>query len=402
MTDRISTGMMFSQSVSQMMSKQSKLSHLEQQIATGSRIVTAKDDPIGAGTAVGLDRVVAGLDQLGKNANNVQNRLGMQENALSQANDLMARAVELTIQANTPVPQGTDLKAIVSELKGIQDTLLSLANSKDGSGRYLFGGNSDADAPFLKAGGSVSYAGDQGQRQVEVAPGQLVSDALPGSEIFMRIRTGDGIVDASAATGNTGSGLLTSISRDGTDSWEGAPLQVRFTAAGEGAYEVLDDTGAVVATGIHEAGSDIVVGGVRMRLEGEPAAGDSFQITAAGSRDIFATLDTLVAALESDPQTATERTGMQNLLQSSIRDITRASENMIDARAKGGAQLAAIEDAAAARESTKVTVKTTLSTLRDLDYADAIGQYKLETAALQAAQTIFSQMQSMSLFNTIR
>ena len=40
--------------------------------------------------------------------------------------------------------------------------------------------------------------------------------------------------------------------------------------------------------------------------------------------------------------------------------------------------------------------------MRDLDYADAIGQYKLENPALQAAQTIFSQMQAMSLFNIIR
>ena len=402
MNDRISTGMMFSQSVSLMLGKQSKINHLEQQIATGSKIVSAKDDPVAAGTAVGLDRVVAGLEQLGKNANNAQNRLGLQENALAQANELMTRAVELTIQANTPVPGNTDLKAIVSELKTIQDSLLSLANSKDGSGRYLFGGSNDSDAPFLKAGGVVSYNGDQTQRQVEVAPGQLVNDALPGSEIFMRIRTGDGTVDAGAAAGNTGSGLLTSVSRDGSDAWTGGALNVRSTAAGAGAYEVLDDTGAVVATGTHASGEDIVVGGVRLRIEGVPAAGDSFGVVASSSRDIFATLDTLVAALESDPQTAADRTGMQNLLQSSMRDITRASETMIDARAKGGAQLAAIDDAASAREATAVTVKSTLSTLRDLDYADAIGQYKLENAALQAAQTIFSQMQAMSLFNSIR
>ncbi|MBD8694719.1 flagellar hook-associated protein FlgL [Stenotrophomonas sp. CFBP 13718] len=402
MNDRISTGMMFSQSVSLMLGKQSKINHLEQQIATGSKIVSAKDDPVAAGTAVGLDRVVAGLEQLGKNANNAQNRLGLQENALAQANELMTRAVELTIQANTPVPGNTDLKAIVSELKTIQDSLLSLANSKDGSGRYLFGGSNDSDAPFLKAGGVVSYNGDQTQRQVEVAPGQLVNDALPGSEIFMRIRTGDGTVDAGAAVGNTGSGLLTSVSRDGSDAWTGGALNVHFTAAGAGAYEVLDDAGAVVATGTHASGEDIVVGGVRLRIEGVPAAGDSFGVVASSSRDIFATLDTLVAALESDPQTAADRTGMQNLLQSSMRDITRASETMIDARAKGGAQLAAIDDAASAREATAVTVKSTLSTLRDLDYADAIGQYKLENAALQAAQTIFSQMQAMSLFNSIR
>lgn len=370
MSSRISTGMMFNQSVSLMLAKQSKISHLEQQIATGSKITSAKDDPVAAGTAVGLDRVVAGLEQLGKNANSVQNRLGLQENALAQVNELMSRAVELSIQANSPVPKASDLKAIVSELKTIQESLLSLANSRDGSGRYLFGGSNDADAPFQRSGGTVTYSGDQNQRQVEVAPGQLVSDALPGSEIFMRIPTGDGRVDASAAAGNTGSGLLTSVSRDGS--------------------------------GTHKPGEDIVVGGVRMRIEGKPAAGDQFNVSDAGSRDIFSTLDKLVAALETDPSTESQRTALQNTLQSSIRDLNRASETMIDARAKGGAQLAAIDTAASAREATAVTVKSTLSTMRDLDYADAIGQYKLETAALQAAQTIFSQMQAMSLFNKIR
>ena len=53
------------------------------------------------------------------------------------------------------------------------------------------------------------------------------------------------------------------------------------------------------------------------------------------------------------------------------------------------------------REANSVTLKTTLSQMRDLDYADALSQYQLQSTALQAAQTIFSQMQSMSLFNKI-
>ena len=91
MSSRISTSMMFNQSVSLMMAKQAKLSHLEQQIATGSKIVSAKDDPVAAGTAVGLDRSLAALDRMKLNAGNVQNRLGVQENTLAQVNELMAR-----------------------------------------------------------------------------------------------------------------------------------------------------------------------------------------------------------------------------------------------------------------------------------------------------------------------
>ncbi|PAM46460.1 hypothetical protein CEJ63_23275, partial [Acinetobacter baumannii] len=64
--------------------------------------------------------------------------------------------------------------------------------------------------------------------------------------------------------------------------------------------------------------------------------------------------------------------------------------------------LKALDNAAEMREANGVTLKTTLSQMRDLDYADALSQYQLESTALQAAQTLFSQMQSMSLFNKIR
>ncbi|MDC6690127.1 hypothetical protein OEZ77_26720, partial [Leclercia adecarboxylata] len=84
MNNRISTGMMFNQSVSLMLASQAKMNHLERQIATGSKIVSAKDDPVSAGTAVGLDRTLASLDRMQLNAGNVQNRLGLQENALAQ------------------------------------------------------------------------------------------------------------------------------------------------------------------------------------------------------------------------------------------------------------------------------------------------------------------------------
>lgn len=130
--------------------------------------------------------------------------------------------------------------------------------------------------------------------------------------------------------------------------------------------------------------------------------GDSFQIGASSTKDVFSTIDDLVGALNSDTLTPPQKASMINTLQSSMRDIAQASSKMIDARASGGAQLSAIDNANSLLESNEVTLKTTLSSIRDLDYASAIGQYQLEKASLQAAQTIFQQMQSSSLFNLIR
>ncbi|MCF5091951.1 Flagellar hook-associated protein 3 [compost metagenome] len=400
MSNRISTGMMYSQSVALMMAKQAKLSHLEQQIATGSKIVSAKDDPVAAGAAVGLDRSLAALERMKLNGNNVQNRLGVQENTLAQVNDLMARVNDLTIQASNPALSAPDKKTLITELNQIRDGLLSLANSSDGTGRYVFGGTNDSDPPFAKIDGKVVYRGDQTQRQVEVGPDTYVRDALPGSEIFLRIPTGDGFVDGSAAAGNTGNGVLTNITRDGSDSWNGQSFSVRFTAANQ--YEVLDGAGNVTSTGTYKAGSELEINGVRLQIAGAPAAGDSFNVQAASSRDIFGTMDKLIAALDADTGTPAKLAAQQNELQSALRDVGRAAERMIDSRAAGGSQLKALDNAAEMREANGVTLKTTLSQMRDLDYADALSQYQLESTALQAAQTLFSQMQSMSLFNKIR
>ncbi|MCH1909397.1 flagellar hook-associated protein FlgL [Stenotrophomonas sp. Y6] len=400
MNNRISSSMMYDQSVYLMLAKQSKLNHLERQLATGQKLVSAKDDPVASGTAVGMDRILAELDQLGANAANVQNRLGLQENALAQAGELLQRVSDLTIQANNAALSAEDRKSVSAELRSIRESLLSLANSTDGNGRFLFGGTADGVAPFATNNGTILYNGDQTQRQVEVAPGSFVQDALPGSEIFMRIRTGDGTVDGSAAAGNTGQAVLTGASRDGSAAWSGDSYTVRFT--GPGAYDILDSGGATVGSGTYAEGDDLVFQGLRVRMSGVPAAGDEFTVGQAGNRDVFSTIDRLSQALQMDTSTLAGRTAQQNLLQSSLRDVARAAEKMIDSRASGGAQLSAIDNAASLREANAITLKDSLSQLRDLDYAEAIGQYKLEGAALQAAQTVFTQMQSMSLFNMIR
>ena len=147
MSNRISSNMMYDQSVSLMLSKQSKMNHLEQQLATGKKIVTAKDDPVASGTAVNLDRVLAEMEQLGKNANTAQNRLGLQENTLAQANELLSRVSELTVQANNAALSTEDRKTVSAELQAIKDQMLALANTTDGNGRYLFGGAADGAAP---------------------------------------------------------------------------------------------------------------------------------------------------------------------------------------------------------------------------------------------------------------
>lgn len=401
MSTRISTNMVYNASLNAMLGKQASLNKLQQQLATGSKLVSAKDDPVAAGTAVKLDRSVSALGQFAANADRVENRLGLQENALAEAGELMIQVNELTVQANNPALSDADLKSIASQLRAISDQLLAVANSTDGSGRFLFGGSSDGTAPFTRSGNVVTYRGDQNQRQVEVAPDTFVSDALPGSEIFMRIPTGNGTLNAQPGAGNSGTLIINDYALDAASgSWNGGSYRLHFTSPTE--YEIRDSSNTAVQTGTYSEGDDIQFAGLRVQLQGSPAAGDSLQIGAASPRDVFTTLDHLASVLERGATTPSEVAARNNALQSCMRDVARAREASIDARASGGAQLAALDTAASLREADEVTIKGTLSGLRDLDYAEAISRYHLESSALQAAQTVFTQMQSMNLFNALR
>ncbi|RXR02673.1 flagellar hook-associated protein FlgL [Pseudoxanthomonas composti] len=399
MTSRISTGQMFTQSLSTMLTRQKDLQHLQQQLATGKKIVTAADNPVSAGNAVTLDRAVAKLEQFDLNGNTVQNRLNLQESVLTQVGDQLARVKELTLQANTDTLSDTDRNAIALELKTIQESLLGLANAQDGAGRYLFGGASDANAPFSRSSGTTIYNGDQTQKQVEIAPDMFVTDSKPGSEVFIRIRTGTSGVDAGAAAGNAGTGVIADYNRSNAGGWNGGSYSVVFTSANT--YEVRDASNAAVSTGSYADGETIAVQGLEMKIIGAPATGDSFSIGPAGTRDIFSTISNLVSTLQTPTVTATDKAERHNALQSALRDVSTASDHLIDARAEGGAQLANLDKAASMREANTVTLKTTLSSLRDLDYAEAITEYQLQSTALQAAQSVFSKMQSMSLFSKI-
>ena len=401
MSTRISTNMVYNASLHTMLGKQASMNKLQEQLATGQKLVSAKDDPVAAGTAVKLDRAVAALGQYAANADRVHNRLGLQENALAEAGELMIQVNELTVQANNPALSDADLKSIASQLRAIGDQLLAVANSTDGAGRYLFGGSNDGSAPFTRSGNSVSYNGDQTQRRVEIAPDTFVTDALPGSEVFMRIPTGDGTLHAQPGASNSGTLVINGYALDSQGgNWDGSAYSLHFSSASD--YEIRDSSNTAIATGTYTEGEDIHFAGLRVQLLGTPAAGDSIDVAAAPSRDVFATLDALCVALEAGATTPTAVAARSNALQAGMRDVARAREVSIDARAAGGAQLAALDSAAGLREADEVSMQTTLSSLRDLDYAEAISRYRLESSALQAAQTVFTQMQSMSLFNALR
>mgnify|MGYP001758470810 CR=1 FL=1 len=401
-TSRISTLGTYQSSLAQILAKQTAMAKTQQQLASGSRLTTGADDPLAAGSATTMDRSVARLAQYDKNATAVQNRLNMQESALGQVNELLSSARTLVIQANSDTMSSGDRADIAKQIQSIKDQLVSLANGTDGVGRYLFGGTDDGSLPFTTSAGSVAYNGNQTQRKVEVAGSQQVSDTIPGSQLFMQVRVGNGTATANADNANTGQAVLLGYSVDDAATWNGQTYKVVFDSAST--YHVEDGNGTsltAAGSGTYTSGSDISYGGVTLQVRGTPAAGDSMTVGAAGTRSVFDTLDELVSALTLPNADGSRSTEQSNRMQASLQDLTTAEQHFIDARASGGAQLNAIDQANQVNEAYSATMKASLSDLRDLDYAEAASRYSMDSTALQAAQTVFMQMQQSSLFKLI-
>jgi flagellar hook-associated protein 3 FlgL len=82
-----------------------------------------------------------------------------------------------------------------------------------------------------------------------------------------------------------------------------------------------------------------------------------------------------------------------------LADLDTALNNILQVRTTVGSRLRALDDQAAQNEKFELDMRTTLSDIRDLDYAEAISRFNIEQSALQAAQQAFSRVQNLSLFN---
>lgn len=395
---RISTAGFYQQGLSALMKRESDVARTQQQLTTGRKLTRAADDPSGAAQAQRIDHAVGQLDQYAKSAGLLQGRLQAQEAALSDAGDALNRARDLAVQANNGTMSAEDRKIIAAEIRHLRAGLVDVANRQDGNGRSLFAGQRDGVTPFADTAGTVTYHGDDGQNAVDVEPDMALADTDPGSAVFMRARTGDGTLRGTATASNTGSGVLQLASVTDPSAWNERTLTVSFTSPTT--WQMLDG-GTVVGSGTYAEGDTLQAGGVQMRLTGAPASGDTFTLEPAPRQDVFATLQTLADALEAPATTTAQKAQLSNALAGSIADISSAQNHLLEFRGTTGERLASIDQSSDDRAEANVTLRTTLSGLRDTDYAEATSRLALQMTAIEAAQKTMLRVQSMSLFDKL-
>jgi flagellar hook-associated protein 3 FlgL len=391
-------------SVNAMLDQQSALSKLQNQIALGQRVSTPADDPIASVHILELQRAQSESEQFSKNSVLAQNRLSLEEQAMVDTGTVMTRVRELVIQAgNVGTLSNSDRESIATELAARLDELNDIANRQDGGGEYLFSGYSTRTKPFAGGDGSaISYIADQGNRQLQISTTQRVSDSHNGYEVFMKIPGGNGTFSTAVNSANTGSGAIDIGTVVDRPSWVPDNYTISFTSATT--YQVTDGAtpANVVTSGNYTAGSAIQFNGVSVSVTGTPATGDSFAVNRSQNKDIFSTIGDVVAVLRQPAGNAAANAKLASSLHGSLQQLDQANDHFLSVRAQVGVRLSTLDSADDSREAINIDIASSLSDLRDLDYAQALTKMNQQLVGLQAAQLSYTKISGLSLFNYLR
>jgi len=379
---------------------ESNLSTTQNQISSGKAFTTASQNPVAAGLVTGYNQALAQSQQYDTNSSSAQGSLNTEDSALTQVQSALQSLRDLALEANSGTESSQGLSAIATQAAQIQSSLLGLANTQDGSGNYIFGGYSTQTQPFTLTATGATYNGDQGQRQVQIAAGQTVVVGDNGDLVFNQVKTGNGTFVASAASANTGTGVVGATTVSDPAAYTGGTYAINFTTAN--AYQVVDTaTNAVVTSGTYAAGQTIAFSGVQVTLSGQPAAGDSFSVAPSSNQSLFTSVQNLVTALQSPGSGGTAAAQLNNSINSAINNIDQALSQTQTVQSSVGARLNSITTQQSVAGDQQVQLQQSISTLQSLDYASAITSLDSQNTTLSAAMQAFTLTQGLSLFKFI-
>ena len=136
----------------------SRVADLQARMSSGKTITKPSDDPSGAARTMALRADQAAVKQASRNADDGVAWLGTADNALQGSISAMRRVRDLTVQgANSGAMGPAAREALATEIDGIRDSLLDLANSRV-QGRSVFAGTTGDGTAFDGPSSPTPYA----------------------------------------------------------------------------------------------------------------------------------------------------------------------------------------------------------------------------------------------------
>ena len=175
---------------------QADLFRVQNQLATGLKVIKPSDEPISAAAAGALDRRLDLIKQIERNLLHVNNVLTESESAMNDAVDLLMEVQTIASETVGDTSSTDERSALANIIDSTLDQLVSIGNRRY-MDTYLFAGHYGNGLPFEQIGDGVLYHGDNEQAYSIVDTDRSQDTfTLSGAEFFNSVSTAvEGVVD---------------------------------------------------------------------------------------------------------------------------------------------------------------------------------------------------------------
>jgi flagellar hook-associated protein 3 FlgL len=157
------------------------------QISSGQSVNQPSDNPAAAALLIDNHDQTTFANGYLQSLNSIEGQLSTADSSLSPVVTALQQALSLGVEGANGTLNDADRSAIATELQGIQDQLVSLANTSF-QGRYLFSGTVTNTPPFvadISVPSGVRYDGNDTVNQVAIGNGYQLAVNQPGSQLFV-------------------------------------------------------------------------------------------------------------------------------------------------------------------------------------------------------------------------
>lgn len=410
---RISTDQIYQNGISNLMTQQERLLKLSDQAISNIRVRTPADDPIAAAQIELVSKRISTAEMLQKNREFAKGALSLEEGTLSNVGDSIRRLLELQTSGGDGSYSQEARQALAVEAKAILNDLVTLANSRDTNGGFMFsGGKSTTQAISLNGAGQYVYNGDTTQR-FQTITGSLVT-ALndTGDNLFMNILNGNGaFAISSPAIPNTGSGSVSSGALVTSSAYVPDDYTMNFALNSSGALvvmvsgatsgNVIPPTGLPDDAPLYQDGGVIDFNGIELSVSGTPAPGDSFNITPSQNESLFSTVQRMITNLERPNGQPAEKALILTENNQLLEQLNNAHGNILNSISDLGSRLNQLDSADNTNYDVISTSALTLKALREIEPYEALSQYQQQLLTLNIAEQSYTKLQGLSIFNYI-
>jgi len=416
-----------------MLEQQVKINKTQLQLSSGLNYLQPSDDPVATTRILAFKDEINQIKQYQQNIDTAIERNILQDSSLKSAENILFRTKVLTIQAANDTLTTNDRLSIKHEVDQLLDNLLGISNTQNANGEYLFSGYLSNTKPFNFDAqlGAYEYLGGEEQRFIQISPEQRIADGTPGFDIFQNIQSSSqeaSVANETRSIFNTLSTLSDTLTNNFTDpqaviqgsnfintpvtlndiisltSDTGPTVQVTLN----GTYQTIDELTNAINDPANSSPTNLNAAGIEARSNGNyiefvsltSGAASTISFTnIAGTFDSFAGIPATITRTSVDLTATPGNDLFHTVTDEVLTDLDNALEALIQARTAIGARLNSLDNQETQHEKFILDLQTTLSGIKDLDYAEAISRFNIQNMALQAAQQSFTRVQNLSLFN---